>query len=87
MKECPACGYKETASNKQLLRLYAKEFADLPVLAMMERGWISVQDREDINEIWRAILKFFNVESKEQLDQIFSDKAKFAAHLRKPVMA
>lgn len=70
MTQCPACGYVETPSDKKLARFYAKNFGDIPVLEMMQRQWISVEDKESVSQIWKAIFRFFEVESKEELDAL-----------------
>ena len=72
MKRCPCCGFEPTPSNRQLLSQYRKAFDDLPVMAMVERGWLGDVDRFDITAVKAAVLKFFGAANEAELEQILS---------------
>jgi hypothetical protein len=39
-KPCPCCGYQDLPTGRQMLRRYKKAFGDMPIMAMIKRGWI-----------------------------------------------
>jgi hypothetical protein len=72
MKKCPCCGFEPTPTNRQLLKIYKKEFGDFPIMEMIERGWLGEVDKFDIPVVEAAVLKFFNVKNEDELWELLS---------------
>lgn len=75
MKACPQCGYQEIKTYRELLALYRKHFADIPVWEMIDRGWItgidnptSSQTEQIVIHIRRELMRFFGMKDESQLD-------------------
>jgi len=67
MKSCPQCGFEPTPTNRQLLKIYKKEFGSMPIMEMINRGWLGDVDKDDIPEIEKRILKFYGVANEDEL--------------------
>jgi HTH-type transcriptional regulator/antitoxin HigA len=58
--------YTTTPDPKRASR--AKLLNDLPISEMVNRGWLSISNTKDIQEIETAIAKYFNVEGDNWID-------------------
>lgn len=47
-----------------------KLYGDFPVNEMIKRGWINVENRKDFSKIESEIIKFFNVDSLDEVTEI-----------------
>ena len=54
----------------------AKLFGNLPIAEMINRGWLNVESKKDFPKIEKKLLKFFHIESLEQIDAILPHSAK-----------
>jgi hypothetical protein len=72
MKKCPRCGFEPAPTNRQLLKLYKKEFGSIPAMEMIERGWLGEVDKFNIPQVEAAILKFFGVTNEDELWELLS---------------
>ena len=85
MKCCPNCGYTETLKNKQMLQLFAKYFPDMPIMNMLNRGWIQIKmysqwgdksewHQDEIPQMLKFVsselMKFFGVDTEDELKEI-----------------
>jgi len=66
-KPCPACGYRDTPTERQMLYRYKKAFGDMPVMAMMKRGWLDCGFSDErgwppVEEVADALKRFFGDE-------------------------
>jgi len=43
-------------------------FGDLPIAEMIKRGWLDARDVRDVRGVERALLKFFNAKSLEEIE-------------------
>lgn len=71
MKSCPNCGFVPTKTNRQLLKSYDDFFPGMPVLEMIKRRWITISDREDLEEILQKLMNFFECERVEEFKEMF----------------
>ena len=46
----------------------ARLFGDLPVAEMIKRGWLDAEDIRDIPQVEKALVKFFGVESVDEIE-------------------
>jgi hypothetical protein len=73
MKACPQCGFEGTISNNRILRLFNKHFPGLPVLEMIQRGWI----RPKVFSQWLQRDEWCNDEIPELLAETLSELQRF----------
>lgn len=73
MKPCPCCGYEGTPTDRQILRLHKKHFGNLPVRAMIKRGWINVNDPLSLMELRGELRRFFDIKTDEELAEFLRD--------------
>ena len=72
MKICPSCGYKDTPTEKQLLKQYKKAFPDLPVRAMIKRQWLNVSDLASVDEVRVELIRFFELKCADDLEDLLA---------------
>ena len=72
MRACPSCGYQGLPSERAILKRYQKAFGDLPVMAMMKRGWLRCGFTDErgwpsVDEVRAALERFFEVDTLSEI--------------------
>lgn len=74
-RRCPVCGYKDTPTMREVVRLWRVEFGELPILEMIQRGWIRLPaDRSNsMPAIRDEVRRFFRLKDDHALTQFLAD--------------